>query len=152
MIDGMGCSQVSVENIPYMTAAIAVHALLLSLGGLMAMNTLRALAQAQREAWEDHFDAKRRNMSIVDVDGLTAGIYSIKTFLVTLVKINVLVGSVGILLGLLAIVYSPESFVGGRSVAFSLFLVIVQLLIFGFIAWDSMKFVGIWIKKSPQRG
>lgn len=115
----------------------------------MAMNTLRALAQAQREAWEDHFDAKRRNMSIVDVDGLTAGIYSIKTFLVTLVKINVLVGSVGILLGLLAIVCSPESFVGGYSVAFSLVLVIVQLLIFGFIAWDSMKFVGIWIKKSP---
>jgi hypothetical protein len=133
----MGYLALSATDLSYMTVAVTVHALLLSLGGLMAVNAVRSLAQAQQAIW-DTFEEKQ--VGIREVGRAKSEVF-------TLMKINLLIDSLGILLAMLTIVYSPQSLVGGYSVGVSLIAVLVQLLVFSLLAIWSMRAIGIFVKK-----
>jgi len=139
----------SVPLISYMTAAIAAHALLLSLGGLMVVNSLRALAQVQQEGWEAYLDAQRRLAPIVDVPARNREIEHIKITMVGMMMMNMIIGSFGILYSLVVIAFLSESSQAYVVVGVSFAGVLAQLIIFVFIAGSAMRFVGLWVQKAP---
>jgi len=127
----------SAAYLSYMTVAVTVHALLLSLGGLMAVNALRSLAQVQQIIWND-FPEKERRIQEIGVA---------KNAIFRLMTINLLIGSFGILLVMLTLIYSPESLHGNYSVEASLIVVSVQLFVFGLMTLWSMRAIGVFVRK-----
>jgi hypothetical protein len=139
----------NIQLIPYMTGAITVHALLMSLGALLVVNSVRALAEMQQYAWVVYLDAKTRGVSITDVPTQNEKIERIIKGLIRGMGVNLFAGCFGILLALLAIAFSWEGFQAGLFLELSLAGVMWQLVWFSFLSLNVMRYLRGWIQKVP---
>jgi len=137
----------AVQLIPYMTAAVAVHALLLSLGGLLVVNSLRSLSQLQQEVWEHRDDLAKKLHRAVLSPGKGIEIDKVETRISLFMKANLVVGFFGILYSLFAIVFLSEVSQVGVLIIVSLGAVAVQLGVFALIALGAMDMLATWLKK-----
>lgn len=133
-----------VQLVPYMTAVVAVHALLLSLGGLLVVNTLRVLTTIEQEKYEN---APKWIKELVSLGGKKTEFRMVEGEIPRAMKLNVLVGSLGILYSLAAIAFLADISQSQVLIAFSLILVIIQLIIFFDIVSQSMNYLGWWVMK-----
>jgi len=148
----IGSVSMILQFVPYMTAAVAAHALLTSLGALLAVHTVRALAQGQTELWEAYLDAQSRNVPIIDVPARIKEIETIKKVIAILIGVNTFVGSFGIGISPVAIAFLSDSPGALNTVCLSLMLIMFQLAVFMFTVPSVMRFVGLWIQKAPYVG
>jgi hypothetical protein len=92
--------------VSYFAAAIAAHALFLSLGGLMSINSLRTLAQIQQEIWSAHLDGIAREASIITVRAKMEQIIVIKNRIQRFMLASLVLGLFGILYSIVIIALS----------------------------------------------
>lgn len=133
-----------------MTAAVGVHALLLSLGGLVGVNSLRALAESEKDKWEAlptrhdrlHFrDPRRRGWSIADLG---------QNKLQRRLALNTVIGSFGVLCSLVATAFLADAPYRPSLVGTSIGLVLGQLVVFYSVFLASLDYLGRWVKKAPS--
>ncbi len=133
----------------YFTGTITAHALFLSLGGLMAVNSIRSLAQIQQQGWEAYLDAKERNAKIIDVPGRNDRIERLKKLIRWFMIASLFIGFSGIMVGLAGT--TPSSDIS--SVYFLFFasstLLAVHVLVFISLVFNSLEPIGWWVAKAP---
>lgn len=137
------------ELIPYMTAIVATHALLLSLGGPMAVSSIRALAQIQQQEWEAHIDAKARKVSFPDPSRLNKQLEGIKQMIARFMQVNLFTGVFGIIWALVFLLVRFDGILAQIFGAVSFFVVAVQAVFFSFIVLEAMRYVRLWVRKPP---
>ena len=137
----------AIQFVPYMTAVVAVHALLLSLRGLMAVNSLRALSQLYQEKWEGTPGEEKALVFLRQLRGAGVDIRKVKSDLPKLMKANLVVGFFGILYSLFAIAFLSESPQAGLLIMLSLIAVVSQLVIFSLTALNAMDILALWPRK-----
>lgn len=143
----------AIPLVSYMSAAAAVHALLLSLGGLMMVNSLRALSQTYQQLWESKTDSEKRME-------LTAPLYwfgtdkstisRIRSLIPRLMIANLLVGCPGIVYSLVVIAFLSNSSLSVLLVAVSLAMVVFQVAIFVLISICAIDALSSWSMKLPE--
>ncbi len=139
----------SLQLVPYFTAAVTVHALLLSVGGLLAVNSLRALAKTQNQAWEVYLDALERKRSIIDVPAKNKQIDRYKREIVVAMELDLLFGFAGITYSLYIVAFASEMSSAYPLVGGSFFFLLSQFLAFAIMALASIRYVGWWVAKAP---
>jgi uncharacterized protein YacL len=151
------------QVIQYLTATVAVYALLLSLGGVMVVNSLRALAELQQSAWELTPDSEK-TISMLPVilrfvfssqrPTMTFG--RVKTRLIEFMLQNIYFGSAGLVISLFSLAFlglygNPDVpfFVAAVTFIATMLLLWAQLIVFARIAWESMRVLSSYVKKLP---
>jgi hypothetical protein len=59
----------TLDVVPYMAAAVTAHSLFLSVGGLMSVNAIRALAERQKDSWDFYVQTKGRPSRATSLNG-----------------------------------------------------------------------------------
>jgi hypothetical protein len=139
------------QLVSFMTTAVAVHALLLSLGGLMVVNSLRALARVEEQIWEGKPDEERERYFGVFESPHEPKIGILQNEMPRLMKVNLVIGSFGVLYSLAAIAFFSQNPQAWALVVVSFMVVSSQIRIFVLITLRALEYLGWWIKKLPQR-
>jgi xanthosine utilization system XapX-like protein len=144
--------------VQYLTAAVSVHAILLSLAALLAVNSLRQLTEVERDKWtkasEEQKSWDRRLLGAVfDVIPSVSGIvtYAEDPGISRLTIANLRVGAVGIIYSLIGISLSQSvealPSLCWSLVVISLFLIGCQLVKFFRLADVCMNTLTSWFKE-----
>lgn len=134
-----------VQLVPYMTAVVAVHALLLSLGGLLVVNTLTVLTKIAQLKYENAPQWIKELVSFPSFGEKRVQFRKVEGEIPRAMKLNAFVGSLGILYSLATIAFLSDIPQPHILVVFSLILVVIQVMIFFDIVLRSMDYLGWWV-------
>jgi len=135
--------------IPLIQILATIHSLLLSIGGVMVVNAMRALSQTQERHWEIYLDAISRNVPIVDPTMANKEIDEMKCRLKLYWRMNFIFGIYGIIYSIFVVYQLSTLCVDGWFILPSIVALLLQLGFFIASSETAIKALAIWLRKAP---